>query len=46
MKKLGLITSITNNAADTILRLPIYPELNKDEQVYIINNLEKIFAEL
>jgi len=48
-KKLGYRKEelpITNNAADTILRLPIYPELNKDEQVYIINNLEKIFAEL
>ena len=48
-KKLGYKKEelpITNNAAETILRLPIYPELKKDEQIYIIESLEKTFKKI
>ena len=48
-KKLGYKKEelpITNNAADTILRLPIYPELKKEEQIYIIESLEKTFKKI
>lgn len=48
-KKLGYKKEelpITNNAADTILRLPLYPDLKKEEQIYIIKSLEKIFKKI
>jgi dTDP-4-amino-4,6-dideoxygalactose transaminase len=37
---------VTNNCAETILRLPIYPDLKKSEMKYIINNIEKTFKKL
>ncbi len=48
-KKLGYKKEelpITNNVSDTILRLPIYPELRKDEQIYIIESLENLFEKI
>jgi dTDP-4-amino-4,6-dideoxygalactose transaminase len=33
--------NVTNNVANTILRLPIYPNLNID---YVIDSLRKVFT--
>ncbi|WP_114458270.1 MULTISPECIES: dTDP-4-amino-4,6-dideoxygalactose transaminase [unclassified Halanaerobium] len=38
--------SITNKAADTILRLPLYPDLTAKELSYIADKLENIFCDL
>ncbi len=48
-KKLGYKENdfrITNKAADTILRLPLYPSLKERELSYIADNLENIFYDL
>lgn len=37
---------VTNDCAETILRLPIYPDLQKSELKYIVNNIELIFKKL
>ncbi|MFW5794598.1 MAG: DegT/DnrJ/EryC1/StrS family aminotransferase, partial [Bacillota bacterium] len=37
---------VSNDCAETILRLPIYPELKKSELEYIIDNIKKIFSKL
>lgn len=37
---------VTNNCAETILRLPIYPDLQQSELEYIVNNIKKIFGKL
>jgi dTDP-4-amino-4,6-dideoxygalactose transaminase len=37
---------ISNDCAETILRLPIYPDLKKSELEYIIDNIKKIFSRL
>lgn len=48
-KKLGYQKSdlpITEAAASSILRLPIYPDLSFSNLKYIIKSLKKIFKEL
>lgn len=37
---------ISSNCAETILRLPIYPDLKKSELKYIINNIKIIFSKI
>lgn len=37
---------ITNEVAESILRLPIYPDLKKEELEYIMISLKEIFSEL
>jgi len=48
-KKLGYSRDelpLTNEIAETMLRLPIYPELSRQDLEYIIDSLRIIFAQI